>query len=197
MIQDVLNNYLEDIKNNKAIIFSYEDIEEVRSNLLQQLQRFMLGNIEDVVENNHGKLINNSLKDMEDSKYKISPSELLSLFVFVGQQKNKQIPKPTINGRTSEWFLPEDISPRATGFIASSLFSGMKFPEYIFHVKESAIPQIVNVTTGTSVTGHMGRKLVKFLELNVVDYYKMVVNNGEIILPSANILKISGKIFVE
>lgn len=183
-INDKITQFINDIKNKKTISFTHNDIEYIKQKNIDNLNQVVLEKID------KEPIIESPLNDMTNTGYKRTKGEILKSEYFFGQQGNIQI--PTINGRMLNYYLPGSIGLSETGFVSSSLLKGMNFIEYINHVRLESIPNIINVTCGTATTGYMGKKLIKFMGDNVVNYQGSVVNFNEMIIPFANFLKISG-----
>lgn len=79
-------------------------------------------------------------------------------------------------GRTLPHFQKFDDSPGARGFVESSYISGLTPQELFFHAMGGRVG-LIDTAVKTSVTGYIQRRIVKALEILVVNYC-MTVRTG-------------------
>lgn len=189
-INQKINNLIEDLQNNKFYISSYNDVIDIKlkniNKLNEKTQEFM-------------KYILNKYYDQEDNLftvcynmgYKLSMNDLINLLCYVGQKTNKGMPYPKLNGKTFLYDLQNNINIESSGFITNSYVKGLTYSQYVILVKEESLPQIVNVTSGTSQAGSAGKKILRIASELVLNYDKFIVSTKHFINFNPNFLKIS------
>ncbi|AAN01131.1 DNA-dependent RNA polymerase, partial [Diachasmimorpha longicaudata entomopoxvirus] len=151
----------DDIEQGKVIINSYDDISEFRLKNVAIMKKKLESKLLELLDEYYDE--DNNFLEMYRTGYKVNINELLSIMCFSGFKNygNIEMITPGLNGKTSLFSLPDSINLQDYGFIKSSIAKGLTFEEYATIVKQEAFPQIVNVTTGTSQTGFLGKKMVK------------------------------------
>jgi DNA-directed RNA polymerase beta' subunit len=187
---DKIKYLIEDLNNEKFHISSYNDVLEIKVKNInvinEKTQEFM-------------KYILDKYYTQEDNLfvlcynmgYKVSINDLINILCFVGQKTNKTMPYPKLNGKTYLYDLQNNINLESSGFITNSYITGLTYSQYVVLVKEESLPQIVNVTSGTSQAGSAGKKILRIASELVLNYDKFVVSCKHIINFNPNFLKIS------
>lgn len=191
-INNKINQIIEDTKNKKFSITSSNDLTDFKMVNVDILNKKILKYIKEEIFPKYYNDKTNQFKKCIETKYKISDKDVVSILAFVGQQKNSiGIPEPNINGKALLYGRSNDLSLEATGFVTSSLISGLTYNEYSTNIKYISLPQIVEITSGTASAGYLGRKLVKCNSELIVDHDRFMVSSDHVINPNTNFLKIS------
>lgn len=189
-INNKINDLIEDINNNKIFISSYDEITNLKikniDKMNKEFQEIIKGLIQEYYQDK-----NNIFYLCYKMGYKISINDFISILCYVGQKNNKQINYPKVNGKTSLFGLQNDISIETSGFIKNSFIKGITFNEFVTMVKEESLPQIVNVTSGTSQAGYAGKKIIRIASELVLNYDRFIVSKKNIINFNPNFLKVS------
>lgn len=188
-INSNIYNFIDDLNKGKTFILSYDEILDLKLKNIEKLQIYIKDYMLDVIKKYYKK--DNSFIQMYYAEYKLSLNDIINILCYSGQKKQKDIPIPNINGKTSLYSLPGDMNIESSGFVISPIIKGLTYNEYVMAVKEESLPQIVNVTSGTSQAGYMGKKIVKYASEIIINYDKFITSTKKIINFNPNGLKIS------
>lgn len=189
IINTNIENLIKDSQNNIIQSNSSRDIDYVKQQNINNLTSICLEEVSKDLEKE--KTLGLNVTTMTEIGFKRTKNEMIKANYAMGQQNNfKQF---GVAGKCQPFSLPGDISIGESGYISNSLLDGMTYNEYVMHVAQNSLPSIINVTCGTTEAGTLGKKIVKSSIDTIVNYEKAIVNYKNIILPSANFLKISGE----
>jgi len=119
----------------------------------------------------------NHLKNMVSAGSKGSPTNILQIIAFVGQQnvEGKRIPF-NFQNRTLPHFVKDDYNSESKGFVANSFLKGLTPQEFYFHAMGGR-EGIIDTAVKTSQTGYIQRRLMKALEDIMIKYDGTVRNS--------------------
>lgn len=152
-IDNKISNFITDLNDKKIYISSFEEVvnlKEKNINVLMTKTRDFLNIILDKYYDNTNQF-----------KKCITVDDLIPLLAFSGLKVNISMMTPTINGKTSLYDYKNNLSLESSGFVINPIIKGLTYNQFTNTIKNEALPQVVNVTSGTSKAGCMGKKLVR------------------------------------
>lgn len=189
-INNKINELIKDINDNKIFISSYDEITNLKIKNIDKMNKEFQIIVKDLIAKYYNSN-DNIFYLCYKMGYKLSINDFISILCYVGQKNNKEINYPKVNGKTTLFGLQNDISIETSGFIKNSFIKGVTFNEFVTMVKEESLPQIVNVTSGTSQAGYAGKKIIRIASELILNYDRFIVSNKNIINFNPNFLKIS------
>lgn len=111
-----------------------------------------------------------------------SRANLIHIMGAIGQIEinNQRIAEQFSFRRTSVYFPRFATSPEAFGFVKNSYVSGMTGPEFIFSDMNGRY-DLINKALSTASTGYANRKAVMALESKIVDNYRRLMNDTQVV----------------
>lgn len=189
-INQNINNLINDLNDEKLYISSYDEISDLKMKNIDKLNKLTQEYMKQMLEKEYNKP-DNQFKICNDINYKLTLADTITILCFSGQKTNKNMPKPGINGKTSLYGCQNDISIESSGFVSTPIIKGLTYNQFVTSIKQEALPQIVNVTSGTSQAGYMGKKMIKTASEMIIGYDRFINSNKHIINFNPNFLKIS------
>lgn len=174
-----LHNMIDDIQTSDKIILAYDEFFDIKMNEIQKLKEYFTSKIVSSIYKDPDNIV---VKCLLPVGFKFSYNDILNILCFVSQKPNKDINVPKINGKTGLYTFQNNFSLESTGFIKHSYISGLKYNDFVFMIKAESLPQIVNVTSGTSESGYLGKKNIRLCSgfiLNIdrfITTYKYIIN---------------------
>lgn len=189
-VNNILFKFRDDLENNKISIASESEFIDLKTKNIEIMNSKLKSRLLEVIKTEYTKE-NNIFMTCYNMNYKLSLNDIMTLLVCGGQKINKSMPTMKIHGKSGLYSYTNDIGIESSGFVANSLVSGLTFSEMTFVIKEESLPQIVNVTSGTSQSGFIGRKMVRINSDLFINNDKFMTNNKHIISFNPYFLKIS------
>ncbi|WP_414836866.1 DNA-directed RNA polymerase subunit A' [Candidatus Nanohalococcus occultus] len=183
LIEDAVANAeaeIEDFNNGEMEQITGKTMEETREIKITKALNEVFGEIGEIISDNVDE--DSSAYIMADSGARGSMQNVTTMAGLLGQNsvRDQRIERG-YKGRTTSHFKRGELSPKAHGFVSSSILEGLDAQELFFH-QMSQRKALMDKSLRTKTSGYMYRRVSNSLQDLKVEYDQTVRNaEGEII----------------
>lgn len=171
---------IEEYKNGEMEQITGKTMEETREIKITKALNEVFGEIGEIISDNVDE--DSSAYIMADSGARGSMQNVTTMAGLLGQNSvREQRIERGYKGRTTSHFKEGELSPKAHGFVSSSILEGLDAQELFFH-QMSQRKALMDKSLRTKTSGYMYRRVSNSLQDLTVEYDQTVRNaEGEII----------------